>query len=405
MLRLTIALGAASCAAAAKNDGFGPGAGAWEVATPESQGLSAALLEAADLATESAMGGRVCNIVVKNGKIVHERYMGAGTEAGIRSAWSATKSMCSSMFGIAVEQGWADVMDRVADRNAGTRLCNDEAEFRHVLTMTGTSPDIEAPRYSYDTLGTNCLDTLQDFISQNNPDGVDTVEWMQRYYFDKLGVEHSRWLPLAGDLLCGFSADTSCRDLARFGQLWANEGVWPGDGGAPEQLMQREFSVDGRTIENLFPNAGRDYGYTLPLLSSDPVDNTAGSFVGMNAQCVVFSPEHNAVIVSMGNGGGCNTAWANTRSAIVSDDHPIYNTTRDIPAPTFRQQAAAAKAEESRLKADILELAPFMREHASRFTKEDLAQYSEKLVEYGEAPLDLAPSTPKGGRPVYTVQL
>ena len=46
--------------------------------------------------------------------------------------------------------------------------------------------------------------------------------WMQRYYFDKLGVEHSRWLPLAGDLLCGFSADTSCRDLARFGLLWAN---------------------------------------------------------------------------------------------------------------------------------------------------------------------------------------
>jgi hypothetical protein len=31
-----------------------------------------------------------------------------------------------------------------------------------VLTMTGTSPDIENPRYSYDTLGTNCLDTLQD---------------------------------------------------------------------------------------------------------------------------------------------------------------------------------------------------------------------------------------------------
>jgi hypothetical protein len=90
----------------------------------------------------------------------------------------------------------------------------------------------------------------------------------------------------------------------------------------------------------------------------------------------------------MGNGGGCTTAWTNTRAAIVSDDHPLFNTTRNIPAPTFRQQAAAAHAEASRLKADILELAPFMREHAARFTKEDLAQYSEKLVEYGEPPLE-----------------
>jgi len=49
---------------------------------------------------------------------------------------------------------------------------------------------------------------------------------------------------------------------------------------------------------------------------------------GMNAQCVQFSPEHNAVIVTMGNGGGCGTAWQNTRAAIVSTDHPLYNTTR-----------------------------------------------------------------------------
>jgi CubicO group peptidase (beta-lactamase class C family) len=278
MLRLCAVGLAAAVHGAAAQDGLGPGSGPWEVASPESQGLSTAELEAADAATESGMGSRVCYVVVKNGKIVHERYMGSGTESGIRSAWSATKSMCASMMGIAVEQGWASVDDRVADRNEGTRLCNAAAEFRHVLTMTGTSPNIEEPRYSYDTLGTNCLDTLQDFISQNNPDGLSTVDWMQRFYFDKLGVEHSQWLPLAGDLLCGFSADTSCRDLARFGQLWANSGVWPdATGGAPEQLMQRDFAVEGRT--HVFPNSGRDYGYTLPLSSSDPVDPTTGSFV------------------------------------------------------------------------------------------------------------------------------
>ena len=61
------------------------------------------------------------HLAKQNGKIVHERYMGSGSVDGIRSAWSATKSMCASMFGIAVEQGWADVNDLVRSRNEGTR--------------------------------------------------------------------------------------------------------------------------------------------------------------------------------------------------------------------------------------------------------------------------------------------
>jgi|EP01047_Picozoa_sp_COSAG01_P012788 hypothetical protein len=149
--------------------------------------------------------------------------------------------------------------------------------------------------------------------------------------------------------------------------------------------MSRQFSIDGRT--NIFPDKGRDYGYTLPLSSEDPVDPTTGSMVGLNAQCVQFSPEHNAVIVSMGSGGGCGTAWSNTREAIVSRDHPLYNATRNLPRPSFKAQAAAAKAEEARLKRDILELAPFMRKHAGHFAQADLDQFNEKLKIYGQEPI------------------
>ena len=158
--------------------------------------------------------------------------------------------------------------------------------------------------------------------------------------------------------------------------------------------------------------------------------------VGMNAQCVQFSPAHDAVIVTMGNGGSCGSAWANTRAAIVSSDHPLYNATRHLAPPSFRErvrapfplhlhldllvlvlvlvflhvlvillllpcpgsapftdggapspQATAARAEERQLRADILALAPFMREHAHRFSAEDLAIYSERLVGYGEPPI------------------
>ena len=45
-------------------------------------------------------------------------------------------------------------------------------------------------------------------------------------------------------------------------------------------------------------------------------------------------------------------------------------------------------AEEESLKDDILALAPFMRAHADRFSKEDLAQYSAQLERFGGDPLD-----------------
>ena len=94
-------------------------------------------------------------------------------------------------------------------------LCSGPVTLAPIPLLLSADPRVAQHR---------CLDTIQDFIGQNNPEGQSTSDWMQQQYFEKLGVEHSRWLPLAGSLLCGFSADTSCRDLARFGQLWANTG-------------------------------------------------------------------------------------------------------------------------------------------------------------------------------------
>eukprot|EP01052_Picozoa_sp_SAG31_P055620 SAG31_NODE_15461_length_754_cov_0.865649_1_plen_49_part_10 len=49
------------------------------------------------------MTGRQCFMVVKNGYIVKETYRRGHTESSVRTAASVTKSLCSLMFGIAVE--------------------------------------------------------------------------------------------------------------------------------------------------------------------------------------------------------------------------------------------------------------------------------------------------------------
>ena len=49
--------------------------------------------------------------------------------------------MCASLYGVAVNQGWAATVDKVANKNADTRRCNVAADFSHVLTMTGVTFD------------------------------------------------------------------------------------------------------------------------------------------------------------------------------------------------------------------------------------------------------------------------
>ena len=200
---------------------LGPGRGPWEAATPESQGLSSGALQAAEERTNEEMGGdRLCTVVIKNGKLVYEHYRRGHSESALFGAWSATKSLCASLFGVAVEQGWADPGQLVRERNVDVRQCNPDTTFRHVLTMTGTS-DPADPQWWYDGDGDVCLDTLSDFIDQNNPEGISGAEWKEKYYMEALGMEDSVWEEGPGHdspFPCGWGVQASCRDLARYVQ-------------------------------------------------------------------------------------------------------------------------------------------------------------------------------------------
>lgn len=123
----------------------GPGAGPWQTSAPESQGLSTADLAAAAAGANDDMAGRVCYVVVKNGFIVHEQYYNNWQQDSIRAAFSTTKSMCASLYGIAVQQGWANVSTPIAGQGISTRDCNPASTFANVLTMTGRSDSVSDP--------------------------------------------------------------------------------------------------------------------------------------------------------------------------------------------------------------------------------------------------------------------
>ena len=269
---------------------------------------------------------------------VYENYHGRGSVTYASNGFSSTKSSCAALYGIAMEQGWADPSDKVADKNSKTRQCNDDATFQNVLTMTGRSSNLDNPRFSYDTFGTSCLDALHDFIGENNPDGLSTEAWKDKYWHDALGMENHRWnMPANNGILnmvCGSDQQITCRDMARNAQLYLNNGVWEG-----EQLMSEQFAKDSRIVT---VDGGEQYGYTLWLNSRDPVDPLISSFEGMNGQSAYISTMHDAIVVTMGTDSGGQPAWDETRDAIVSEQfRPIFRQGRAKLGPAEDADNAA----------------------------------------------------------------
>jgi len=355
----------------------GPGSGPWEIRTPLSQGLNETELIAAEERVNDQIDGRVCYVVIKNGYLVFEHYRNRWTEESMRAGWSTTKSHCSSLFAIATQQGWANASDLVRNRNDDTRDCNEDAAFRNVLTMTGESRNIDNPQFSYDTDGTLCLDTLSDFIEENNPYRLSAEEFKDRFWQDVLGMENFDWTNYLGYLHCGYTSETSCRDLARAAQLWLNEGFWPGHG----QVLNREHILEGRTA--VYPDSGADYGFTVWLESNDPIDPQVHSFNGAYSQCAYISKRHEAIVVSMGNGdvsgARCGFAWTESREAIVSQDlrHTIP---ANIP-PVDETKFPGIPHQE------ILLVRDYAVHHPEKLSKEELQKLNQYLIEWGEQPI------------------
>jgi len=243
---------------------------------------------------------------------------------------STVKTQCSSLFGIARKQGWANIDEVISKRTSNTLQCNPNATFRHVLSMTGQSSDLDNPEWIYDYTGRLCLNTISYFLEENNPEGLSLEEFKDKYWHDVLGMESFLWeTDPTGILDCGGSnGETTCRDLARAAQLWINDGIWE-----DEEVVLFDHISEGRT--NVYPHKEREYGFGLWLQqvdTPDPVDPSPPypgrhSMMGIYAQCAHISKDNEAIIVSMGwgqqDGVDCYQAWYLSGAAMVSNSSLI----------------------------------------------------------------------------------
>lgn len=280
-------------------------------------------------------------IILKNGRIVKERYFGT---FGPDSNWywaSAGKTMTAMMLGIAQEEGLLDLNDRTSQYlgQGWTSLPagkEDLIRIRHQLTMTTglddeTTPDRDctAPacliyktdaggRWAYHNAPYTLLDQVLEAAS-----GMNFNQYFQQKIRDRVGM-NGIWLKTGYNNVYFSNA----RSMARFGLLMQNKGKWEqtviaGDAG----YMEAQVS----SSQNFNPSYGYltwlngKSSYMLPtsqivfpgmLIPNAPADLYAA--LGKNDQKIYVVPSLDLVVIRMGESAG------NVQLAVSSFDNELW---------------------------------------------------------------------------------
>jgi len=296
----------------------------WEQVEPESLGWCTAHIPALydyleDQHTKAFL-------VLKDGRIVMEKYFDSFDKDSLWYWASAGKSLTAFMVGLAQEDGFLDIDDTTSQYiGSGWSVCESGKEemitIRHQLTMTSGLDDQVSDPYCTDPECLSCLAlpgsrwayhnapyTLLDQVLEGSMNMGLNV-----YIFNRL----RKYSGIGGAFIkAGFNNlfISTARSMARFGLLILNRGAWQ------ETIIMQDTAYFNEMVspsQNLNPAYGFLWwlngksGFMLPgtqltfegaLSPHAPADMI--SALGKNGQILNVVPSQNLVMVRMGDSPG-----------------------------------------------------------------------------------------------------
>jgi CubicO group peptidase (beta-lactamase class C family) len=321
-----------------------PGA-AWAQGDPAELGFDAAKLEqiAADADPET-----MCMLVMRNGEVVGEWYYGDATAETTNNVMSVTQAYTSTLVGIAQDEGYLDIDDKVSKyipEWVGTE--SEDVTIRQILEHTtgrestnsiGNS-ELHERLVTAPDPGRMAIGLTQDHPpgtvwSQNLPaiellnpiltaaTGQDPADFAQEKLFGPIGATHTTMGKTGAGVTTMHSfLSTTCQDLARYGYLFLRQGNWNGT-----QVVSKEWVEEATSPSQDF-NAGWGFLWWLnqpgSLVSIDNVltpdyEEPSGLklvpdapedmywALGFGGQLAQIDPATDTVVVRLGAGDEAN---------------------------------------------------------------------------------------------------
>jgi CubicO group peptidase (beta-lactamase class C family) len=334
----------------------------WQREDPVEAGFEPAELER--IAADAAAAGSNCLVVTRDGRLVGEWYWNGTAADTAQEVFSTTKSVTSTLVGIAEGDGRLD-LDRPAsayiDEWAGTAseevtvedlLSNDSGrhwdpttDYRDLIFArdrtafaVGLAQDSSpGDVWVYNNSAIQTLDAVLERAT-----GTDPATYARERLLTPIGTQHSELThDRAGNTNMYFGMRSTCEDLARFGHLFLSNGMWDGRQVVPENWVE---AATGRPSQQL--NAA--YGYLWWLNRRGPVldASAAGTgqrgnevqggdapdgrlvesapedmywAIGLGGQIVQVDPGSDTVVVRLGPGRGNSDYGPADTAKVVTD--------------------------------------------------------------------------------------
>ncbi len=330
ILLATLALLSAPLATAQQTTQPWPTRG-WAVSSPEEQGMSSERL--ARLVEFGAVNDMDSVLVTRHGRIVLEATY-APFRAGLKHhIYSSTKSVVSTLVGMALGDGLLDSTDRkvvdffpnrLISTGSGANL--DDAKkaitVQHLLDMTSglawqegltggvesaiamaRSPDWQqfvldqpmatAPgtRFYYNSGNSHLLSAILSKVT-----GKSALDYAREKLFGPLGIDDVLWqADPQGVTAGGWGLHLQPRDMAKIGYLWLRGGLWEGKQILPAAWIERVRKADIDMRESWASDLR--YGRQFWLMTRRDTFMS----VGKHRQLIVVMPKLDIVAVVTGS--------------------------------------------------------------------------------------------------------
>lgn len=309
----------------AQNLYFPPtGSAVWDTIQPSSLGFCQSRIDSLYNYLQSK--GTKSFILIKNGKIVLEKYYGTYTADSIHYWASAGKSLTGFLMGIAQQKGYVNISDKVSDYlgnnwSSAPLVKENLITVADLLKMTsGLNENPPAPCTNEDSAKacltfsvnagtywayhTGAYKQLQAVISKAS--GLTSNAFTNAWIESKIGMSSGFWY--------NGVFYSKARDMARFGLLNLNKGIWLNDTVLKDTTYfknmvntSQNFNLsygylwwlNGKASSRL---PGVNFNFTGPLVPNAPSDMFCA--LGKNDQKIYVVPSQNVVVVRQGNSAG-----------------------------------------------------------------------------------------------------
>jgi CubicO group peptidase (beta-lactamase class C family) len=316
----------------------------WRTAPPEEQNFdSMKLAEGLQLMRQRGLDIHSF-LLVHNGYVVVDANFYPYDGKTVHEVASVTKSLMTTLIGIAADQGKLKLDDPMLSFFPGRTIANRDARkekitVRHLVTMSSgldctaandeqtlreMRPTQDWVQFALDRKvawepGTQfvycspAIHLLSPILQKAT--GMSALEFVQQYLFGPLGIREVKWATDPQGYNRGSEgAYLHPHDMAKLGYLWLNKGLWEG-----KQIVSRQWVED--SIKPHMKTGDDDYGYGWWIATDEPAAYNA---VGRGGQRIIVVPGLNLILVT--TGGGYNFTqiepWLRSALADISKTLP-----------------------------------------------------------------------------------